>query len=78
MENELLRQLNSELQSRNQNFFSNEVASYANITKGPVKTNEKVTKILVKAKNINNKAETLEMVKTKLTSDLALPINKVN
>ncbi|XP_046627347.1 uncharacterized protein LOC124308572 [Neodiprion virginianus] len=86
MENELLRQLNAELQARNNlldklveksNLFTNNTTSYAEITKcSTVKPTEKVPKILVKAKNNNNK-ETSTKVKMKLTTDLSIPINNV-
>lgn len=78
MENELLRQLNSEIQARNKLLETlmckddRPKPSYASI----VKKTEKVLSIFVKAKN-NNNQETLDKVKQKLTSDLTIPINNV-
>lgn len=78
MENELLRQLNSEIQARNKLLEtlvchdSCPKPSYASV----IKKSEKVPSIFVKAKN-NNNQETLDKVKQKLTSDISIPINNV-
>lgn len=84
IENELLKQLNTELQERNK-LLNNLVntasvknsgsSSYLSITKS-VKKIDKVPNIFVTAKN-NDNSETIGKVKNKLTCDLSVPINNV-
>lgn len=82
MEYKLLRQLNTELQTRNKmldNIIANKdcsFRSYAKVTKSKDQPTIRVPKILVKAKN-NHNNDTFGIVRNKLTCDLSIPINDV-
>lgn len=85
MENELLKELNAELKDKNKllngivnkaNNIVNDV-SYASVTKDGPSKQDRVLNIYVKPKNNQDKSQTLAKVKSKLSSDLAIPINRV-
>ncbi|CAG5093297.1 Protein of unknown function [Cotesia congregata] len=85
MENELLKELNSELKSKNKlldsivNKVNNQVSdlSYASVAKSEPNNADRVTNIYVKPKENIKNPQTLAKVKNKLTCDLAIPINTV-
>lgn len=85
MENELLNQLNSELQAKNNllnvvlnNSWANmnSTAFYASLTRSNVKKGEKDLNIIVKTKN-NNNTNVAKKVKNQIISDQLITISNV-